>query len=125
LPSDEVAISQETLNPTHDGFDLSFDISASDTVRTKWAYFLGLAQVAATEPTNHPRLLVFDEPGQQEIDPVSLVALLRRASAMANTGFQIIVATSEGEAVVRGAIEGLDGPVELRVMPDKLLQPLR
>jgi hypothetical protein len=106
LPPDEVFISAETLHPAHEGFDLSFDISASDTIRTKWAYFLALAELSAIEATHHSGLVIFDEPGQQEIDRSSLVALIHRATAVARGGHQVILATSEDEDFIRDALEG-------------------
>jgi hypothetical protein len=124
LPVEEVEISLETLHPTHEGFDLSFDISASDTVRTKWAYFLGLAEVALREPSHHPRMLILDEPGQQEIDRASFAALLRRAAEVASDDLQIVLATSESEAFVRESLPA-DSAATLHPIEGKLLQPLR
>lgn len=123
LPPDEVFISPETLHPAHEGFDLSFDISASDTIRTKWAYFLGLAELSGSQATNHPGLVIFDEPGQQEIDRSSFAALIRRARAVANSGHQVILATSEEEAFVRDALG--EDYAALHVAGTKLLQPIR
>jgi hypothetical protein len=120
LPPDEVFISFETLHPAHEGFDLSFDISASDTIRTKWAYFLALAELSTTEATHHPGLVIFDEPGQQEIDRSSLAALIRRARAVARGGHQVILATSEDEHFIRDALE--DDHAALQTAGPKLLQ---
>jgi hypothetical protein len=38
VPVDELRISPETYRPIHDGFDLGFNLSASDMIRTIWAY---------------------------------------------------------------------------------------
>ena len=100
LPPGEVTIDQDTFVPVNDGLELAFDltlgISASDTIRTKWAYFVSLAEAALSSARgHHPGLLVLDEPRQQETDKVSVAALVRRLSRMASEGGQIIFATSE------------------------------
>ena len=92
---DELAISPETYQPSFEGIDLGFDVSASDWIRIIWAYLLGLLEVSRTHETNHPKILVFDEPGQQSTDPVSLDQLMNRAAESRAFGEQVIVATSE------------------------------
>jgi hypothetical protein len=75
--------------------ELGFEICASDAIRLKWAYYLGLWSVAAKKKTNHPNLVVFDEPGQQEIETESFSSFLHRASVDVGADQQIIIATSE------------------------------
>jgi hypothetical protein len=93
--SDErLRISREDYLPRREEFDLQADISASDSIRVVWAYLMGLLEVAKVLPTNHPGVLVFDEPRQQSTKDVSFAALLRRAGAE-KSDRQIIFATSE------------------------------
>lgn len=93
--SDErLTISQEDYRPRREEFDLQADISASDSIRVVWAYLMGLLEVSGQIPTNHPGLLVFDEPRQQSTKELSFKALLRRA-ARGGDGRQVIFATSE------------------------------
>jgi hypothetical protein len=61
----------------------------------KWAYQLGLLELARTERTNHPGFVVFDEPRQQETAKISFKSLLERASKAKMAGQQVIFATSE------------------------------
>lgn len=119
LPVDEVTVSQQTLQPAHEGFDLSFDISASDTIRTKWAYFMALAELSPTEDTHHLGLLILDEPGQQEIEQPSFRSLLHRARSLASAGGQVVIATSETEEFVRGSLG--EDLAALEVVSGKLL----
>jgi hypothetical protein len=51
LPIGELSISQDTYLPTYEGFDLGFDLSASDMVRTIWAHRMGMLEVARRFPT--------------------------------------------------------------------------
>jgi hypothetical protein len=43
------------------------------------------------EQTNHPGLLILDEPGQQDIEDPSVRAFMERASRSAAAGQQVIV----------------------------------
>jgi hypothetical protein len=100
-------ISEENYRPEHDGFDLEFDISASDMIRTIWAYLNGLLELSREVPTNHLGLLVLDEPKQQETARVSFRELFRRAASTANHKQQIIIATSEDETTLTPLLDGV------------------
>jgi hypothetical protein len=80
--------------------EINFEVSASDGIRLKWAYLLATFELGHIHQTNHPSLLIFDEPGQQEIDSGSLFAFLKRAGVAAKAGGQVIVSTSEPLALV-------------------------
>lgn len=92
--NDMVQIGDDDYLPRRDDFDLQADISASDSVRVIWAYLLGLLEVGEQFDTNHPGLVVFDEPKQQSAKDLSFAALLKRASG-GGASRQIIFATSE------------------------------
>jgi hypothetical protein len=104
LDPDSLEISQDTYRPIHEGFDLGFDLSASDMVRVIWAYLLAILETGRAHATNHPSLLLFDEPRQQETNRVSFEALLARAGADGSAGAQIIFATSEEDDSLRGML---------------------
>ncbi|CDM74697.1 AAA family ATPase [Mycobacterium marinum] len=95
LSTDEVEISRDTYRPAHEGFDLGFDLSASDMIRVIWAYLLGMLRVADEYGGNHLNLLIFDEPKQQDTASESYQQLLQEASGQGARGAQIIFATSE------------------------------
>jgi hypothetical protein len=103
VPPSQVTIDERTLLPITDGFELTFDLglgfSASDTIRTKWAYHTALFEAATTqERGHHLGLVVLDEPRQQETDPRSLAAFLNRLNDDSNLG-QVIYATSQDSEV--------------------------
>ncbi|WP_157429667.1 hypothetical protein [Actinomadura oligospora] len=125
LEPDSVEISTETYRPTHEGFDLGFDISASDMVRVIWAYLLGILETATAFDSNHPRFLMFDEPRQQETKEISFAALLERAARNGTSGAQIIFATSWPEKPLREMLADL--PHRLISIPPetKLLGPVQ
>ena len=95
-----ITISRGTYRPEYIGFDLQFDLSASDTIRTIWAYRLALLEVARSFVTNHLGLLMLDEPRQQSTEPVGFRSFFVEASHAAAAGQQVIVATSEDPTLV-------------------------
>ncbi|MEN3538697.1 AAA family ATPase [Microbispora sp. ZYX-F-249] len=124
LPPQSIEVSRETYRPTHEGFDLGFDLSASDMIRVIWAYLLAFLEASMRYNTNHARLLVFDEPRQQETNRLSFAALLNRAATDGASGAQIIFATSEEELDLRAMLKGL--PHSLVSVPPrtKLIRPV-
>lgn len=113
FPVEQVVISADTYRPEHEGFDLeaSFSlqnsISASDLIRTIWAYLNGMLELARTENTCHPGCVIFDEPRQQSTRDISFSALLRRAALAGNFGQQIIFFTSENRQRLESQLSGL------------------
>jgi hypothetical protein len=105
---DDLEISPETYQPSLEGIDLGFDVSASDWIRIIWAYLLALMEVSRAHETNHPKILIFDEPGQQSTDPVSLDQLLKRAERSREFGEQVILATSEPTELLEPMLAELD-----------------
>jgi len=97
-------ISRDSYLPTREGFDLGFDTSASDGIRVIWSYLISLFSLREAFKTNHPGILIFDEPRQQEANKLSFSGLLRGASKASGTG-QIIFATSEEEDVLKEALD--------------------
>ena len=116
---DKVRLSRETLLPEREGFDLTYEASASDTIRLIWSYLLGLMEVARDLDTNHPGLLIFDEPGQQDVENESVRALMERASAARAAGQQVIITiTRQAETFISDRVdtEIVDFPAGQRVL---------
>jgi AAA domain len=102
--------------------EINFEVSASDAIRLKWAYLLATFELKRSYQTNHPGLLIFDEPGQQEIDSGSLFAFLKRAGVSARTGGQVIVSTSEPLTLVQSEMGDRARIIDF---PGFILQPRR
>jgi hypothetical protein len=118
---DEVTVDAESFLPISDGFELSFDlamgISASDSIRTKWAYHTALAETSAVAPGGHPLgLLMLDEPRQQETNRGSLGHFLQRLNTDQEL-VQIIYATSEDADELGRLLEGVTYTPLPAVMP--------
>ena len=89
----ELNISRDYYQPEIAGLNLGADVSGSDLIRMQWAYLLGLLEVGITSAdSNHPGLLIMDEPQQQSVEESSFRAMLRYASS--RKGTQVILATS-------------------------------
>ncbi|MFJ9157237.1 hypothetical protein ACIRPS_10610 [Streptomyces griseoviridis] len=118
-----VDISKKTYRPIHEGFDLGFDLSASDMIRVIWAYLFSFMEVSREYGGNHPQVLIFDEPRQQEAARPSFQQLLSRAAINGAAGSQIIFATSEEEEDLASMLAGL--PHRIRSIPrgEKLIKP--
>lgn len=102
--------------------EINFEMSASDAIRLKWAYYLSCMELMKTFKVNHPGLTIFDEPGQQEVESSSLFAFLRTASRASQYGYQVVVSTSETyEAVAEALAEGAN----IVSFSGFILQPIR
>lgn len=101
-----ISISEDTYFPTREGYDIGFDTSASDGIRIIWGYLLSLFSIGNQYTINHPNLVIFDEPRQQEANKVSFSELLKDAAESSINGGQIIFATSEEESILNQALKG-------------------
>lgn len=108
FPADEISISEDSYRPEKEGYEIGFETSASDAIRLKWAYQLGLLELADLAKTNHPNLLLFDEPRQQSSSKISFQKLLGRAAEAKKRGQQVIFSTSEDLETLRRITADLD-----------------
>lgn len=119
---EDLSISEDTYKPQKEGFEIGFEISASDAIRLKWAYQIGLLELSSQKTTNHPGVLLFDEPRQQETAKVSFKALLERASRAKARNQQIVFSTSEDLDSLRAITDSLD--CDLTVFDGYVIQKL-
>jgi len=118
----ELTISEDTYRPQKEGFEIGFETSASDAIRLKWAYQLSLLELDASRDTNHPGMLVFDEPRQQSSAKVSFEQLLTRAASAKRRGQQVIFSTSEDLQNLQRITGRLD--CQETIFPGYILQPV-
>ncbi|MGK4188868.1 AAA family ATPase [Rothia koreensis] len=122
LQPNEVEIDPTTYRPVHEGFDLGFDLSASDMIRLIWAYLFATLQVGQESGGRHLGFLVFDEPRQQETAKESYGALLTHASLVGQAGAQVLFATSEPLQSLTEMLVGNPAHVISLAPGEKLLQ---
>ncbi|MQT11970.1 hypothetical protein [Segnochrobactrum spirostomi] len=118
----ELSISQDTYRPEKEGFEIGFETSASDAIRLKWAYQIGLLELSHDKLTNHPGILVFDEPRQQSSSRPSFQGLLARASISIKNGQQVIFSTSEDLEILNSITSTID--CKEIIFPGYILQKL-
>ncbi len=128
-----VTVSPDSYRPEHEGFDLQSSlgtssgttfqlqnsISASDLIRTIWAYLNGMLEMARSENTNRPGCILFDEPRQQSTRDVSFAELLKRASEAGTYRQQVVFFTSENLGRLRSHLQTLPhslAPIDGRVL---------
>ena len=121
LPS-SVEISRDSYKPIRDGFDMDFNNSDSDLIRTHWAYVNSFLEIARTTSTNHPGLMVLDEPGQQNIAWSSLRDFLLRLSVAKQYSQQVIVSSSNDPELLKVALQ--DVPYQYIPFDGPILRPL-
>lgn len=122
FPASEIDIAPDNFRPQKEGFEISFELSASDAIRLKWAYHLALMELSRTHPTNHPGFVVFDEPRQQAAREVSFQRLLERAATAKAAGQQVIFATSENRDRLEGFLDNID--CNYRAFDGYIVKPL-
>lgn len=120
----EVQISDDQYRPKHEGFDLPSSISASDLIRTIWAYLMGMLELSREFATDHPGLLVLDEPRQQSAREVSFRELLRRGAMSKQYNQQVVFFTSEEPSHLTAALVGLEYTLHDFGDDEKLIRPL-
>jgi len=118
-----ISISSETYKPIHeDGFDLGFDLSATDMIRLIWSYLVGLLELTRSRQTDHPGFLIFDEPRQHEMSPTSYAEFLRRVANSRDHNQQVIVTSSGQETSIKEILGNV--PFQLIGFPGKILTRL-
>lgn len=117
-----LAISRESLLVEAEDFSLDFSLSASDRIRLMWAYLVGLLEVGRLDLSNHPGVLVLDEPRQQSVELGSFGALLHRLAVTTMYGQQAIVMTSETREGLSQVLHEVS--CSLRDFEGKVLRPM-
>ena len=121
FPADELTLDEDSYRPQKEGYEIGFETSASDAIRLKWAYQLGLLELSHDHLTNHPGMLLLDEPRQQSSSKVSFGALLARAAEHRRGDQQIIVSTSEEIETLIPILERLE--CQKTIFEGYVLQP--
>lgn len=98
----KVEISKNTYMPMIENFDMKFDSSASDHIRRIWAFTLALLQTSIEFNGNHPRILIFDEPGQHSVIVKDMEKFLNELSKIKEV--QIIVGITIKETEIKKVV---------------------
>ncbi len=130
-PTQLLDISQENYLPIANeklengeikSYNIRFDSSASDFVRCIWAYTCSLYKVSKEHSGNHPGLLMFDEPKQQDIALENFHEFLSELSTYNDAQVLVFASFENSDESFRAATEGLD--FNLNLIEGKLIKPL-
>lgn len=112
-PFDAIRISSETYLPlaqksdAEQFYNIKFDSSASDFIRCIWAYTTALLQTSIHYNTNHPKLVIFDEPKQQDMSKESFRSLLIELSKFKDQQVLVFASFENSDESFNEATEGL------------------
>ncbi|GAQ15680.1 kinesin-related protein K4 [Myroides odoratimimus] len=112
-PFEAIKISPETYLPlaqksdAEQFYNIKFDSSASDFIRCIWAYTTALLKTSISFKTNHPRLVIFDEPKQQDMSKESFRSLLTELSKFTNEQILVFASFENSDTSFDEATEGL------------------
>lgn len=126
-PIDTIKISSDNYLPitqldTGENYNIRFDSSASDFIRCLLAYYISLMQTSIKHNGNHPNLLMFDEPKQQDMSEDDFKAFLKLLSEF--TIGQLFVFASFGNKEESFKSATNDIKFHLINIEDKLIMPL-
>lgn len=127
-PFEAIRISQENYLPVaqktdaEQFYNIKFDSSASDFIRCIWAYTTALLKTSITFDSNHPRILIFDEPKQQDMSKDSFRSFLVELSKMTQPQILVFASFENSDESFQEATEGLK--FHLNRIEDLLIRPI-
>lgn len=107
---------------TGEKYNIRFDSSASDFIRCLWAYYIALMQTSLKDNGNHPYLLMFDEPKQQDMSEDGFRTFMRKLSEFTSEQILVFASFENKEESFLSTTEGLT--YNMIHIKEKLIKPL-
>ena len=107
---------------TGEKYNIRFDSSASDFIRCLWAYYIALMQTSLKNNGNHPNLLMFDEPKQQDMSEDGFRTFMRKLSEFTSEQTLVFASFENKDESFLSATKGLT--YNLIHIKEKLIKPL-
>lgn len=104
LPVVETTLGEDKIKQ----YDIKYDSSGSDFVRAIWAYTCSLKKVSDIYDTNHPKLLMLDEPQQQSASIDDFRKLLTELSSYKNIQVLVFASFNNSDDDYDYSTQGLD-----------------
>lgn len=127
-PFDAIRISLDTYLPVaqktdaEQFYNIKFDSSASDFIRCIWAYTTALLKMSIIYGTSHPRILIFDEPKQQDMSKDSFRSFLTELSKITQCQILLFASFENSDESFKEATNGLT--FHLNRIDDLLVRPI-
>jgi len=130
-PFDAIKISNDNYLPVAEksldngmklAYNLKFDSSASDFIRCLWSYYTALFKTSVAFKTNHPMLLIFDEPKQQDMAIGNFKSFLSELSQFTEQQVLVFASFENSDDSFKEATQGLK--FSLNRIEEKLIKPI-
>lgn len=124
----DIAISDENYLPLAKKpndelfYNIRFDSSASDFIRSIWAYTCSLYKTSRVKNGNHPNLLMFDEPKQQDMSINDFTNFLKELSTYKNAQTLLFASFENSDDTFEKATTDID--FHLNHIQEKLIMPI-
>ena len=119
-----IKISRNNLFPIVDNlYNIKFDSSASDFIRSIWAFTISLMKTSIKFGGNHPQFLMLDEPKQQDASLVSFKALLKELSKFKEQQVFVFASFENSDETFNESTNGLE--FTLKRISETLIKPLK
>ena len=103
-------------------YNIKFDSSASDFIRCLWSYYTAIFKTSVSFQTNHPMLLIFDEPKQQDMAIGNFKSFLTELSQYNEQQVLVFASFENSDVSFAEATQGLNFSLN-RIM-GKLIKPI-
>lgn len=103
-------------------YNLKFDSSASDFIRCLWSYYTAIFKTSVAFQSNHPMLLIFDEPKQQDMAIGNFKSFLTELSQFKEQQVLVFASFENSDSSFAEATQGLN--FSLNRIEEKLIKPM-
>jgi len=103
-------------------YNIKFDSSASDFIRCLWAYYTAIFKTSIVFKSNHPMLLIFDEPKQQDMAIGNFKSFLLELSQFKQQQILVFASFENSDDSFEEATSGLQ--FSLTRIEEKLIKPV-
>tara|TARA_R110002033_G_scaffold160965_1_gene197429 strand:+ start:1873 stop:3924 length:2052 start_codon:yes stop_codon:yes gene_type:complete len=103
-------------------YNIRFDSSASDFVRSIWAYTCSLYKTSIAKNGNHPNLLMFDEPKQQDLSINDFTNFLKELSTYKSAQTLLFASFENSDETFKKATSDIE--FHLNFIDEKLIKPI-
>ena len=103
-------------------YNIKFDSSASDFIRCLWSYYTAIFKTSVAFQTNHPMLMIFDEPKQQDMSIENFRSFLSELSLYKEQQVLVFASFENSDEAFDEATKGVN--FSLNRIADKLIKPL-
>ena len=103
-------------------YSIKFDSSASDFVRSIWAYTCSLYKTSISKNGNHPMLLMLDEPKQQDMAISDFKLFLQELSTYKEGQVLLFASFENSDDTFKNATENIE--FKLNYIKERLIMPI-